>query len=311
MKEKRSIYGFILLAFLAFLLTPSCTKEDKTGTLSETIIKSAQDEAYTDAVYTSVDNMAVSEITSLENIAYSNPLTTKAAKCDDDYFSCRTVTVDHPDSSSFPKVITVDYGDSCTYVFRDDTITLSGKMIITLTDHWFKKDAQLMVTFDNFYFNDNKIEGTRTITNMGLNEKLHFKLGIKLQGGKVTFADGSYMTREADHVREWAYHPGFYNDTLFITGTASGINALGQNYSRVITSPLVLVHCQEYVHQWVIVGGTVDVTNSATGTTTIDYSAEGCDGTVLIRKDGNLIDYAFKYYGSYNRGHGHHRGHNH
>lgn len=299
------------MALIAFLLIPSCSKDDRTGTLSETDIKSAQDEAYTDAVYNSVDNMAVSEVTSLENRSYSTSLSTKSAECGDNDFSCRTVTVDHPDSASFPKVITIDYGDSCTSIFRGDTITLSGKVIITITDHWFKKDARFIVTFDDFYFNKSKIEGTRTIANLGLNEKNHFEMGIVLEGGKVTFADGSYITREADHVREWAYHYGSYSDTISITGTASGINTLGQNYSRVITSPLVMVHCQEYQHQWVIIGGTVEVTNSETGTTTVDYTADDCDGTVVIRKNGDLINYVFKYYGSYNRGHGHHHGHGH
>ena len=290
MKAKKNILGLMLAALTALFIVQSCSREDD-GSISETDLALAQDEAYADAVYTEIDNMVVSEITTLDGNAYMP----SGLKSTDDEEPCFSVTVDHPDSTHFPKVIMLDYGDGCTIIFRDDTITRKGQIIITITDRWFMPGAEHIVTFNNFYFNDVKVEGTRTITNLGLNDEDNLEMGIVLAGGKIIFNDTTWMTREADHIREWIRYRTPQNDTVIITGSAHGINVLGQDYSRSITEPLVLVHCREYKWRWVIVDGTVEITNSVTGTSTIDYSAEGCDGTVIVNKNGYRHNYEFRY----------------
>jgi len=290
MKLNRNFSGMLFVALTVLFVPLSCSREDE-GSISETDLALAQDEAYADAVYNEVDNMVVSEITTLDG----NNYLTLGLKSTEDDNPCYAVTVDHPDSTHFPKVVTIDYGDGCTIVFHNDTITRKGQIIITITDRWFMPGAENIVTFNNFYINGVKIEGTRTITNLGINNEGHLEHGIVLEGGNITFADGTFMTRDANHVREWIRHFSPQNDTVMITGSASGINVLGEQYSRLITEPLVLVHCQEYKWRWVIVDGTVEGTNSVTGTTTIDYSAEDCDGTVIVSKNGYHHNYAFKY----------------
>ena len=290
MKKKGILSAFMLALVTALFILPSCSKEDD-GMISETDLALAQDEAYADAVYTEIDNMVVAEITTLDGNAYL----TSGLKSTYDEEPCYSVTVDHPDSTRFPKVITIDYGDGCTVVFRDDTITRKGQIIITITDRWFMPGAENRVTFNDFYFNDIKVEGTRTITNLGINDDGNLEMGIVLEEGKIVFNDTTWMTREADHVREWIRSATPQNDTVIITGSAHGINVLGQEYSRNITEPLVLVHCWEYKWRWVIVDGTVEIINSVTGASTIDYSAEGCDGTVIVNKNGYRHNYEFKY----------------
>ncbi len=300
MKLNRSILGMMLVTLPALLFVYSCTKEDK-GNLAGTDLSLAEDEAYADAVYNEVDNMVVSEVTSLDGSAYMSSM----LKSTTDEEPCLKVTVDHPDSTHFPKVITLDYGEGCTRVFHDDTLTRKGQIIITITDRWFMTGAKNIVTFNNFYINDVKIEGTRTITNLGMNAKNHLELSIELTGGKITFADTAFMTRESSHVREWIRHFNPQNDTMLITGSAHGINVLGQEYNRVITDPLVLVHCQEFSWRWVIVAGTVEITNSVTGTSTIDYTADNCYGTVIVNKNGYHHNYVFRFNHRHHGG-GHH-----
>ena len=58
------------------------------------------------------------------------------------------------------------------------------------------------MTFHNFYFNGAKVEGTRTMTNNGLNEKNCLEVANYLENGKVTFGDNVFMTLTASHVRE-------------------------------------------------------------------------------------------------------------
>jgi hypothetical protein len=299
MKTNKSILRLVLAAAVAIFLIPSCSKED-TGSISSKDLEMAQDDAYADALYEEVDNLVVSNITALDASNYSG-ITLKSTN---DEGECVSITVDHPDTTSFPKVITLDFGTGCTGTFRDDTITWKGRIIITITDRWFVPGAQHIVTFDNFYINNVKIEGTRTITNQGLNAKNHLELGIVLQNGKVSFNDTAFITREANHVREWIRSFNPLNDTILVTGTASGINVKGEQYERLITKPLVLVHCQEFHWRWAIVDGTVRITNSLTGVTTLDYSSTGCDGAIVINKNGIHRNFPFRF-----KFHNHRNGH--
>jgi len=280
-----------LLAFTAVTLifTPSCSKEDD-GSISASDLSLAQDEAYADALFEEVDNLVSTEIATLDNSGYST--STKKSGSED---VCYTVTVDHPDSTHFPKIVTMDFGTGCSIVFNGDTITRSGQIIITVTDRWFVEGSEHIVTFNDFYMNGVKIEGTKTRTNLGMNAANHLELGIELVGGKVIFNDTVMMTREASHVREIIRTFNPQNDTIMITGSANGTNVLGQDYTRTITEPLVMVHCTDYKWRWVIIDGMVELTNSETGSTTIDYSASGCDGGLIVNKNGYRHNYDFKY----------------
>ncbi len=289
MKTRRLLPGLLLAGIFMFWVPFSCSKDDGSK-MSEDDLALAQDEAYADALFEEVDNTVLSEITLLDNNLYVDG-GTKSTLCD----VCRTITVDHPDTTRFPKVITIDYGEGCMMVFNDDTITLKGQIIITITDRWYKPGAQHIVTFQDFYINDVKIEGTRTITNMGLNDKMHLELGIKLEQGKIIFNDTAWMTREAEHVREWIIHLNPLKDSVLVTGVASGINVLGESYERLITEPLVLVHCPDYDWRWVIVDGTIQITNSERGTSTIEYSGSECDGKIEVSKDGDHHNYQFQF----------------
>jgi hypothetical protein len=298
MNAKKSLPVLTAIA-AALFLTYSCSRDDS-GSLSDSDLTFAQDEAFVDALYSEVDNAVTTNLTNLDANNYS-PYATKSTSGDGE--ECAVITVDHPDSTHFPKVVTIDYGEGCTLIFKDDTITRKGKIIITMTNRWFVEGAQHIVTLENFSINDVKIEGTRTITNLGLNDENHPEMEILLEGGKVTFNDTAWMTREANHVKEWirSYHP--MNDTMLVTGTATGVNVNGETYERLITEPLVLVHCADYRWHWVIVDGTVQITNSVSGVTTIDYSSTGCDGTVIVSKNGFHHNYQFFF-----RKHNHRKG---
>jgi hypothetical protein len=285
----KNLFVLMFSAAIGVLLVPSCSK-DNSGNISSKDVAAAQDEVYADALYEEVDNTVVSSISSLDLSGFSN---LKSATNDSD--DCMTIRIDHPDSVSFPKVATLDFGEGCTRIFKNDTITLKGQIIVTITDRWFVEGSRHVVTFNNFSINGVKLEGTRTITNLGLNDKNHFELGIVLTGGKVIFSDTAILTRESNHVREWIRGFNPKNDTILVTGSASGVNIQGEHYERVITSPLVLVRCQEFQWRWAIVKGTMQITNSVSGVSTIDYTSNGCEGSVVLSKNGLHMNMPFRY----------------
>lgn len=293
--KTRKLFAVVLFSCASIVFFfPSCTKEDENN-LSQTDLTLAQDDAYADALYEEVDNLIDEEMTLLEKNGYS---TDSRKSTSDDI--CYTVTVDHPDSLIFPKVVTIDYGDGCAVVFNGDTLVRKGQIIITTTARWFVEGSQHIVTFNNFYLNGIKVEGTKTRTNLGLNDENHLEWSIELEGGKLTFNDTLFMTRNSVHVREMIRKLNPVNDSIIVTGSANGMNVLGQTYTREIINPLILVHCDNYRWRWIIADGKVELTNSETGVTTIDYSGSGCDGEVIIEKNGNRYNYSFKY----NRGRG-------
>jgi hypothetical protein len=289
MKRINWLPGMLILAAVAFLI-PSCSKDDEGGSISETDIALAQDEAYVEALYDDVDNLALTEIQTLDE----NDYVTSGMKSTS-VGACYTVTVNHPDSTTFPKEVIIDFGEGCSVMYNGDTITRSGQIIINISNRWYRQNAEQVMTFNNFYFNGAKVEGTRTMTNNGLNEQNRLQIAIHLEAGKVTFSEGAFMTRTASHVREWARKMNSFNDTIYVTGSANGVNVLGETYNREITEPLVWVHCAELQYRWSVAAGKMEITNSNRGNMTIEHTGNGCDGDVVVEKDGNQYNYQFRY----------------
>lgn len=290
MKTKKGFLSLMLVAAASLFIAQSCSKDDEGGSMSDTDIALAQDDAYADALYDEVDNFVAEELVNLDINGYS-PSGLKSTEEE----VCYTVSVDHPDLTTFPKVITIDFGSGCSVIFNGDTITREGQIIITITDRWFVEGAEHTITFNDFYINGVKIEGTRTITNLGLNERNRLELRIMLEGGRVIFNDTAWVSREAQHTREWSRHLNPLNDTIWISGIASGTNLLGEDYVRTIIDPIMLVRCESFQYRWVIAGGKVDISNSGRGNCTIDYTGSGCSGDVVINKNGTEYQYQFRY----------------
>lgn len=288
MKTRKIAYLSILAAFLGLVIFSCSKNKDIAGgsvQLTAADVTQATNYAASDNVYDEVDGSVESQLTQLESTGYQT-YSTKSAGTQD--YSCLVVTVDHPDSTTFPKTITLDYGDGCSKIFNNDTITKKGKIIIKLTDHMFVPGAQRIVTFDNFYINDIQVEGTRTITYKGMNADSLLEYDITLAGGKLIFNDTLQYTRESNLVREWYRAENPMNDTVFLSGSITGTNLQGENYSREITSKLILIHCYDFARRWTIVGGTVLCT-VGTNQTTIDYGNGSCETTSYVERNGHRM----------------------
>ncbi len=109
---------------------------------------------------------------------------------------CATITVT-PNDSTYPKTITIDFGDSCVGL---DGKLRSGKIIINLTAPLRKPGSVLTVTLDNFYINHIHIEGTKTISNLSENGVVKFS--VTVTGGKVTFPGGRGYSYESSKTKE-------------------------------------------------------------------------------------------------------------
>ncbi len=288
MKTNRYFFELLFVLFLGTLLISSCEKDK--DQLSDEVITLAETEAINNAIYEEIDGTVETTLVTLDLNKYSES-SVKSTSAD----ACPVITVDHPDTTYFPKIVTIDYGDGCSFVFNNDTITRKGRIIITVTGRYFVTDAKRIITFENFYINDVKVEGTRTITNLGINDKGHLTFGIKLEDGKITFNDGKFVTCESERVREWVRSDDWSNDTVYITGWISGTNLNGDNYTCETGDPLVLVHCLIFNRRWTIVDGTLVITVGDETPITIDYGNGTCDRIINVSKDKKSRSLEFHY----------------
>lgn len=115
----------------------------------------------------------------------------------------------------------------------------SGKIIITYNDRKYVPGAFRKVTFEDFFFDSVQVEGTRTITNVSESTESAPKFNITLEGGKISFPDGTFISREADHTRTWFRAESPVGDVITLIGNANGVKRDGVAYTSEITTELV------------------------------------------------------------------------
>lgn len=155
--------------------------EDQTSTFSEeSTIAEASYEDVTDIAQTAAEEEGNASELGLNGRSYLPLFVELRASIGD----CATVTVS-PNDSTYPKTITIDFGDSCKG--RDGKVR-SGAIVIHLTAPIRRPGSVATITFRNFFLNHVKLEGTKIISNLS-NPPLH-KWSVQVVGGKVTFPNG-------------------------------------------------------------------------------------------------------------------------
>lgn len=191
---------------------------------------------------------------------------------------CAVITVDNPDSTTFPKVITIDFGTGCTDA-RD--ITRAGKIIANISGKFRETGTVITVTLENFSRNGNAITGKKTITNNGPNADGHVVFTINVNEASITTDNGT-ISWSSGRQREWisgfdTKWPNVSDDEFLITGSVAGTNSLDREFSVEITTPLDIKRdCK-----W-ITAGVIEITTEFGQTRTLDYGDGTCDDKATL-----------------------------
>ena len=248
----------------------SCTKDNP----ADTSFTAVQDDAYAESIF---DN-----VTSITDEAYSLSSTSFKSTEERIFLSnCATVTLD---TTVFPRVLTIDFGD--TNCLCNDGRYRRGRILVSFTGRYYQPGTIITTTFDNYYVNDNQVEGTKVVTNNGFNDQGHLSWTISVNS-IITLANGDgTISWESQRTREWV--EGFttpydrWDDVFLITGQASGERASGLKWTREITNPLkVKLACR------FIVSGTVQINPEGMPMRTLDYGDGECDNIATVTVDGN------------------------
>lgn len=150
--------------------------------------------------------------------------------------------------------ITIDYGDGYTNTYG---WVKKGKIHISVTGYYRTKGSKRIMTFDNYYVNNHKVEGVHEVENLGFDSTamaLNFK--VTVVNGKLTLSDGNSITWDSQRNRSWTkgYNTpiNVLDDEYSITGEAHGINSDDKAYSKTISQALVIRPLCQFIQQGVI-----------------------------------------------------------
>ena len=162
-----------------------------------------------------------------------------------------------------------------------------GVITIIVTDRYIKQGSVRTVTFNDFYVNDFKIEGTKTVTNEGRNDDGFMYFTVELTDGKVITPAGKEITHEFNRTRTWIEGEltkrWRWDDVYLIEGESTGVNRFGKTYTRTITSPLMVATACRW-----IMSGTIEIQPEDRSLILLNFGNGECDDVATITVNGEI-----------------------
>jgi hypothetical protein len=197
---------------------------------------------------------------------------------------CFTITVTRlnpPDR--FPVQIVIDFGTGCT---GRDGRTRKGKIITVYTKRLVVPGAKATTTFDGYYVNDIKVEGTHIIENLSTSDRRIFH--VQVIDAKLSKPNGNYTEWSSDKTIEQTDGLGTpfwpFDDVFSITGQANGTVHRGNDFmqwAHIISKPLV----KKFGCHW-IVKGEVTIEKGTNPVAYLDFGNGVCDNKATVTING-------------------------
>jgi hypothetical protein len=280
--KRRSVFQAILLAFavVSVLAIVGCTKDDDNNSVYQS---SARDQAAADNLFSDVMNQVDLAARQLED---ELPVAGQMKYSLDG--GCATITITPWDTITWPKTITVDFGE--TNCEGADGRYRRGIIQATITGHYLDSLTEVTITPMSYYVNDYKVDGLKTLKNLGhvTNGKMTFS--IRVEYGTITDPEGGQFFWESDRIRVWTQGeetawPAVMDDVFEISGESSGTTRSGINFLIQSTQPLRI----ERTCEW-IVSGELEITPEGYSTRILNYGDGTCDDKAIVTVNGNTYN---------------------
>lgn len=138
--------------------------------------------------------------------------------------------------------------DTLIINFGPDNILFKNKLrrgkIVSIYSGKYRDSLTVITTyFDQYYINNNLIEGTRVIENQGSNTQGNIWFLVTVNNSSITTANG-VINWESNRIREWISGSSTilnpFDDQYLISGSSSGNGVNGNEFMTSITDPLLL-----------------------------------------------------------------------
>jgi len=267
-KMKSFIYAATATLVLSGLMfAVSCKKSSTTATEGTT---SASDQATAEKSYSDAQTISEDAVaTGGSSMSFRTTHITSSG--------CATVTTT---ASGGNTVVTINFGTSDCLCL--DGRLRKGEIIVTYaTGSWNTVGASRTITFNNYYQNDNQIQGTKTVTYEGLNSSGQPYYDIVINGS-ITYPSGKTVTVTWSRVRTWisgftlsggtSGNPIWSSGIEFsVSGTGTMVNSLGETVDVTIQTANPLIFA--YDCKW-IEGGIISYVLTSDGKTrSINYGS--------------------------------------
>jgi hypothetical protein len=200
-----------------------------------------------------------------------------------DSTTCYAVITKQLSATRFPLQITIDFGSGCT---GRDGRTRKGKIIVTYTGHLIIPGNSASTTFDGYYIEDIKVEGTHKLTNTGTVDKKSYT--TQITNAKLSKSNGNYILWSSEKTVtqiEGGSTPLIgLDDAYNMTGQAGGSVQIDGKYfqwSTLITAPLT----KRFTCRW-IAKGTLNLKKGNDAVAVLDYGSGSCDNKATFTVNG-------------------------
>ncbi|GIV33245.1 MAG: hypothetical protein KatS3mg031_0780 [Chitinophagales bacterium] len=266
-----------LIAFMYFLWT-SC-KKDKADyrLLAE---ESAIAESVSEDVFKVVDHES-------KNGQYNDQVGKTSYTYLSSLDTCAVVTL-NTTAGGFPMTLSIDFGSGCTDMYGT---VRKGVIQCVFKGPYSQAGDSVIVSTDNYYVNNYRLDGTHIIVNKGRNGNGHLEFSVDVNG-TITKPNGGIISWQSTRTNVWVagedtkWVPlgwlSVCDDIYEITGYGTGVTSDGHTFRLDITQPLVKKICCYWLVQ-----GKVAMQVDGTHVADIDYGDGTCDMTATLTYGGN------------------------
>lgn len=267
MKKLTPILSFGFLG--ALLLTQIACESTGDPIVPETNLDLVEDEFTINAAYEDLDFLTL-------DILQRSGLGLRTLSVAD---ICANTAINHDQAA---KKITVDFGAGCT---SPNGVVRKGKIILAYTGtNFLFPGTSIVTTFDGYEIDGLRIQGSRTITNGGIdliNSKV--TLNVKIENGLITWPDKTSVTYTSTQIRRVKLGSAGYE--VSATGTVLGKSKLGIDYSADVTEPLIITEDCARTGVYVPSSGILGFAFQGI-VASVDYGPGTCDKIVVLTYPG-------------------------
>jgi hypothetical protein len=191
-------------------------------------------------------------------------------------------------TAGYPITISVDYGKG-TETHHGKII--SGKVVIKISGANHTNGSTRTISYIGCVIDSIGINGTSTETFNG--DNLTTAKMTSVSDATFTLANGTVINRVGNNVTEWLKGLNTPlerdDDMMQITGTFNVKSSTGNNYSRVITDPLIRLGDCNYPVQ-----GTIQYKQNGNEIASLNYGAGVCDNLAKLTSNSTTVEIVLK-----------------
>ncbi len=235
MKTRTFIFKSLLILTAAAIAFTGCRKKEEEDNDTSAASDNSTAESSFNDLATIAEQGSTGSVTSFRNASDEGSLLS----------NCATVTINNAVSTN-NDTVTVDFGTvNC---MCNDGRNRRGKVIAIYTGGANYRDSLLLITIttSNYFVNDNQVLGTKTITNRGHINNNRLQWDITVNGQVILANSEGTVTWTSNRTKVLLAGETTYGGPINwaiakweITGNISGTNRHGENFSGLITTPLV------------------------------------------------------------------------